>query len=375
MTRHRTRTRTATHAACWLAALLATGTAPLTAQAQALASKRQPPQQAQAGSYAGHEPALRLALELTEREGWEPDWARDWIAQARRTPAVIRLVSPAPPGTHKNWAAYRDRFIEPRRIEAGQRFWSRYAETLHKAEQAYGVPALLIVGIIGVETLYGQHTGTYRALDALATLAFDFPSEHPRADQRRVFFRDELAALLKLSRSTGKSPAEWRGSFAGAMGLPQFMPSNWSRFGVDFDGDGRIDLIDSAADAIGSVARYLQGHGWRTGLPTHYAVRFDPATLDLDTLLAPDILPTFTTEGLQARGAHLPPEALGHTGPLALVELENGDPAQGGGPRTYVVGTENFYAITRYNQSSYYAMAVIELGRAVEAILKSPRPE
>jgi membrane-bound lytic murein transglycosylase B len=373
MTRPPHRPPTATHAACWLAALLTIGAAPLTAPAQTLASKRQPQQQAQAGSYAGHEPAIQLAAELTAREGWEPDWARDWIAQAQRTPAVIRLVRPAPPGTPKNWAAYRDRFIEPRRIEAGQRFWSRHAAVLQRAEQTYGVPAWLIVGIIGVETLYGQHTGTYRALDALATLAFDFPAEHPRADQRRVFFRDELAALLKLSRSTGKPPTEWRGSFAGAMGLPQFMPSNWSRFGVDFDGDGRIDLIDSPADAIGSVARYLQGHGWRTDMPTHYAVRFDPASLDLDTLLAPDILPTFTPGAMQARGAHLPPEALGHTGPLALVELENGDPAQGGGPRTYVAGTENFYAITRYNQSSYYAMAVIELGRAVEAALKNPR--
>ncbi len=374
MTRSRRRPRPFPLFACTLSALLATSTWPLYAQNQALAAKRPPPEQTHAGSYAGHEPAIRLALELTEGEGWEPGWASLWIAQARRTPAVIRLVTPAPAGTPKNWSAYRDRFIEPRRIEAGQRFWRSHTEALQQAEQTYGVPAWLIVGIIGVETLYGQHTGSYRTLDALATLAFDFPAEHPRAEQRRTFFRDELAALLKLSRSTGKSPAEWRGSYAGAMGLPQFMPSNWGRFGVDFDNDGRIDLLDSPADAIGSVARYLQGHGWRTGLPTHYTVRFDPATLDLDTLLAPDILPTFTPDAMQARGAHLPPEALDHPGPLALVMMENGDPAQGGGPRTYVAGTENFYAITRYNQSSYYAMAVIELGRAVEATLQPPRP-
>jgi membrane-bound lytic murein transglycosylase B len=277
-------------------------------------------------------------------------------------------MAPAPAGTAKNWAAYRSRFVEPRRLDAGVRFWREHAAVLERAQTQFGVPAWLIVGIIGVETLYGQHTGNHRVLDALTTLAFDFPAHHPRAAQRTEFFRAELDAFLRMARSTGVNPLDWRGSFAGAMGLPQFMPSNWGRFGVDFDGDGRIDLLNSPADAIGSVARYMQAFGWQTGMPTHYPVAFDESTVDMETLLAPDILPSFSVASMQAKGVRLSGAALNHAGPLALVELENGDPAQGGGPRTYVVGTENFYAITRYNWSSYYALAVIDLGQAVEAL-------
>ncbi len=146
------------------------------------------------------------------------------------------------------------------------------------------------------------------------------------------------------------------------MGLGQFMPSSWARFAVDFDGDSHIDLFKSPTDAIGSVANYFKGHGWTTGMPTHFAVQFDPATLKLDELLAPDILPTFSAASLQAKGAVLEALAAQHTGPMALIELQNG-----GDTPTYVVGTENFYAITRYNWSSYYAMAVIELAREVAA--------
>lgn len=336
--------------------------------AQAQASKQRPDSAAAASSYALHEAAQRFAAELDLRQGWNDGWASLWLARAERLPQVIRLMAPAPPGTPKNWAAYRARFVEPRRLQAGLRFWQQHAATLQRAEEAYGVPAWLVVGIIGVETLYGQHTGQFRVLDALTTLAFDFPAEHPRAAQRTEFFRAELAAFLALARAQGGRPQDWRGSYAGAMGLPQFMPSNWERFGVDFDGDGRVDLLNSPSDAIGSVARYLQAYGWQPGMPTHYPVRFDTATLDLEALLAPDILPTFSVASFEAKGAMLDGVALQHTGPLALVELENGDPAQGGAPRTYVAGTENFYAITRYNWSSYYAMAVIELGQAVEAL-------
>jgi membrane-bound lytic murein transglycosylase B len=318
--------------------------------------------------YAAHAEAMAFADRLDEAEGWNDGWARRWLGEARQHAQVVRLITPPPPGTAKNWAAYRARFVEPTRLEAGRRFWQAHADTLARAEQVYGVPAWLVVGIIGVETLYGQHTGRFRALDALATLAFDFPAAHPRAAQRSAFFRDELAALLRLSRHTGTAPTEWLGSYAGAMGLPQFMPSNWQRFGVDFDGDGRVDLLGSAADAIGSVARYMQGHGWQTGMPTHYGVRFDTERLALPTLLAPDILPTFSAEQMATLGVQLEGAGAQHTRPLALVELENGDPARGGAPRTYVAGTENFYAITRYNWSSYYAMAVIDLGLSVQAL-------
>ena len=146
------------------------------------------------------------------------------------------------------------------------------------------------------------------------------------------------------------------------MGLPQFMPSSWVRYAVDFDGDGRIDLFKSPADAIGSVANYFRGHGWTPGMPTHFGVTFDAATLQLDALLAPDILPTFSAANMQAMGAVLDDAGAQHAGPLALVELQNGSDAP-----SYVAGTENFYAITRYNWSSYYAMAVIDLAREVMA--------
>ncbi len=146
------------------------------------------------------------------------------------------------------------------------------------------------------------------------------------------------------------------------MGLGQFMPSSWSRWAVDFDGDGRIDLWRSAPDAIGSVANYFVAHGWHSGMATHYAVAFDTASLQLDELLAPDILPTFSVASMAAKGAQVQGDGATYAGPLALVELQNG-----AAPASYVAGTENFYAVTRYNWSSYYAMAVIELGRAVAA--------
>ena len=159
-------------------------------------------------------------------------------------------------------------------------------------------------------------------------------------------------------------PLALRGSFAGAMGMPQFMPSSWVKYAIDFDGDGRVDLFNSPADVIGSVANYFKAFNWQPGMPTHYLVSFDAATLDLDALLAPDILPTFSVASFVAKGAVLEGAALQHPGPLALVELQNGD-----APPSYVAGTENFYAITRYNWSSYYALAVIELGREVAQAL------
>jgi membrane-bound lytic murein transglycosylase B len=144
------------------------------------------------------------------------------------------------------------------------------------------------------------------------------------------------------------------------MGMPQFMPSSWVKYAVDFDGDGKVDLFNSPADIIGSVANYFKAFNWQAGMPTHYPVRFEPSKLNLEALLLPDILPTFSVTSFIAKGAILEGAALQHTGPLALVELQNGDE-----PPSFVAGTENFYAITRYNWSSYYAMAVIELGQEV----------
>jgi membrane-bound lytic murein transglycosylase B len=335
-------------------------------------AKATPRADQEATRYAGNAAAQALAAEIAQRRGWEQDWVAHWIGQAQQLPSVMRLIAPAQPGMAKNWAAYRARFVEPIRIEAGLRFWQAQRETLERAEASYGVPAWLIVGIIGVETLYGRHTGNYRVLDALATLSLDFPDSHPRAAERQAYFRGELETLLQLSREQGVAPDAWRGSYAGAMGLPQFMPSSWTRHAVDFDGDGRIDLRASAADAIGSVANYMQQHGWRSGMPTHYPVRLEASGEDLATLLAPDIKPSFDATRFQALGARLEQPASEHAGPLALVELRNGDPLQGGSVPSYVAGTENFYVVTRYNWSSYYALAVIELGQAVQAELTGP---
>ena len=315
-------------------------------------------------AYATRPEALRFADDLAERRDLDREWVRQAIGQARFLPQVPKLMLPPAKGQAKNWRLYRSRFIDPVRIRAGLRFWQDNAETLTRAERAYGVPAEIIVGIIGVETIYGQQMGNFRVMDALATLAFDFPAAHPRAAERTEFFQRELEQFLSLTHRTHVDPFTPRGSYAGAMGLGQFMPSSWVRHAIDFDGDGRVDLFNSPADAIGSVANYFIAHGWKPGMPTHYAVQFDadPARVQLDELLAPDILPSFSAASMQAKGALLDATAAQHAGPLALVELQNG-----GAAPSYVAGTENFYAITRYNWSSYYAMAVIELGREVAA--------
>lgn len=318
--------------------------------------------------YGQRDEALRWADATAARLDLSAPWVRQQIAQARRLPSIERLVLPAPTPNTKNWAAYRSRFIEPRRIEAGVAFWHRHHAWLSRAEQTYGVPASLIVGIIGVETLYGQHMGNFRVLDALATLAFDFPQAHPRAAERQAFFQSELGHFLRLAERAGIDPTRIRGSYAGAMGMPQFMPSSWRRYAVDFDEDGRIDLFHSVADVIGSVAHYFKAFDWKPGMPTHYPVTLIAGQADMDALLAPDIMPTFSVESFLAKGAQIEGPALQHPGPLALIELRNGDD-----PPSHVAGTENFYAVTRYNWSSYYAMAVIELGQAVAERVSSRR--
>jgi membrane-bound lytic murein transglycosylase B len=316
--------------------------------------------------YATRDDVMRFADELAERRNLDREWVRQAIGQARQLPAIARLMLPPPAGTPKNWRVYRSRFVEPLRIRAGVRFWQTHRDTLERAEKEYGVPAEIIVGIIGVETIYGQQMGNFRVMDALTTLAFDFPAAHPRAPARTEFFRGELEQFLSLTHRTGTDPFTPLGSYAGAMGLPQFMPSSWVKYAVDFDGDGKVDLFTSPADAIGSVASYFKGFNWQPGLPTHFPVKFDTAKLDMETLMAPDILPTFSVESFTAKGAVLDGEALAHTGPLALIELQNGAE-----PPSYVAGTDNFYAITRYNWSSYYAMAVIELGREVARVVNA----
>lgn len=320
----------------------------------------------EAVTYGRREDVVALAAEIAERRGLDRAWVEDTLAQARYLPSVARLIQPPPAGTAKNWAAYRARFVEPVRIRAGVDFWRANARWLSEAEVRYGVPAAVVVGIVGVETIYARHMGNFRVLDALATLGLDFPREARR--DRSAFFRDELEHFLVLCRQQGDDPLAMTGSYAGAMGMPQFMPSSWLKYAVDFDGDGHIDLHGSPADVIGSVAHYLAEFGWQRGEPTHYAVAPPVDVAERALLLGPDILPSFSAAQFAEHGAVLDAAGRAHAGPLALVELQNGNAAP-----SYLAGTQNFYAITRYNWSSYYALAVIELGQAVATVVEATR--
>lgn len=342
-------------------------------------------------SYAQRADAMAFADDISAKLGLDAAQTRSTIGDARYSPAVARLIMPPPVGVPKNWAAYRARFVEPLRLRWGAAFWREHAATLERTEAQTGVPAWLVVGIIGVETGWGRDMGSFRAVDALATLSFDFPKG--RSD-RSAFFRDELAALMVLSQKKRVPPDSLLGSYAGAIGIPQFMPSSYLKWAVDVDGDGVPDLRKSPTDAIGSVGSFLAGHGWVRGLPAHGAVTLADKA-DLKSLLDPDIAPSFTPDafallgagvsselatavtasaaspGLGADGKPLLParvatsEAAFGAGKLALVMLENA-----GREPTYVAGTENFFVITRYNRSSYYALAVIELGQAVGATMR-----
>lgn len=331
------------------------------AGSEAEAARRAPPRSdnaPEAVTYGQREDVMQFADEVAERNHLDKAWVEAQLSQARFQPAVVRLIMPPPAGTAKNWIAYRDRFVEPKRIEAGVQFWNANADALAKAEAMYGVPASVIVGIVGVETFYGRITGNFRVIDALSTLAFDFPTG--RKD-RTPFFRGELEQLLVWCRREQRDCTDVKGSYAGAIGLPQFMPSSINQHAVDFDGDGRIDLLGSGADVVGSVAHFLAESGWEPGSPTHFDVAPPVDTRERARLLEPDIVPSFTAADFAAHGAVLSPDGQRYAGLLALIELQNGDAAP-----SYFAGTQNFYAITRYNWSSYYAMGVIELGQAVQ---------
>ena len=317
-------------------------------------------------TYGARDDVMRFADGVAERRGLDAAALRAALAQARFVPNVARFIMPPAAGTAKNWALYRSRFVEPIRIRAGVAFWRANQKWLVQAEEVYGVPPEVVVGIVGVESIFGRQMGDFRIIDALATLAFDFPAG--RKD-RSDFFKDELENWFVLCKSEGVGPLAWRGSYAGAIGMAQFMPSSFNKYAVDFDGDGHVNLHTSGADVIGSVANYLAEFGWKRGVPVRFEARPPFDTPSRAALLAPDILPSFTPIQMLQQGAVLPQEALGVDSLLALVELQNGDAAP-----TYVAGTSNFYAITRYNWSSYYAMAVADLGNAVrDAVRASSR--
>jgi membrane-bound lytic murein transglycosylase B len=296
--------------------------------------------------------------DMVKRNGFDRAEMDALVAKTRFIDSAVQLVKPAPPGKPKNWKAYSERFIEPIRIGAGVRFWNENAALLARAEAQYGVPAEIIVGIIGVETIYGRDTGRFRIVDVLTTLAFAYP-ESPNRNDRMQFFRDELEKTLLLARKENIDPFSLLGSFAGAVGMPQFMPSNILKYGVDFDGDGIVDLRNSAADAIGSVANFLVAHGWdrnATGpsvFPAEVApsMAWEPLLGGLDARYQ---IAELQAAGVATRTA-LPEQRL-----YGLIDLQNG-----ADPTEYWVANANFLAITKYNRSYFYAMSVVELGRAV----------
>ncbi|MGA7949222.1 MAG: lytic murein transglycosylase B [Thiobacillaceae bacterium] len=303
-------------------------------------------------TYAGRPEIEAFAQELAQL-GLDPAYVRTTLQQAHKLDSVRDAIKPLPAGVRKNWQSYRAHFINEQHVRAGTRFWSENEAALALAANLYGVPEPVIMGILGMETLYGQNSGNYRVLDALASLAFDFPKG---VKDRSAYFRGELAQFFLWCARSQCAPLSVHGSYAGAIGMPQFMPDNIDRFGADLDGDGRVNL-QSPADAIGSVARYLALHGWARNLPPCISVDVDNARLT--TLLEPDIVPSFDYWQMEALGAR-PLAPIPPWEKFALVELQNGD-----APSEYFLGSRNFFVLTRYNRSAYYAKAVLELGQAV----------
>lgn len=281
------------------------------------------------------------------------------LKQAQYNATVAKLMTPSPTRIRRSWITYRNRFVEPVRIKAGVQFWQENQTVLDRVAAQYGVPQSIIVAIIGVETVYGRNTGNFLVLDALATLGFRHPD--PARPERSQLFRDQLADLIELDHRKELDAQTVTGSFAGAMGLPQFMPGSLLRFAVDGDGDKRIDLGNSPADAIASVANFLRVHGWQPGLPV-----FAPVSLPLNAgkLVVGGLEPTYAWSALQAKGATVRPgatQAAWTNHPVGVVDLLDE-------PRKldeYRTGTPNFFAITHYNRSYFYAASVADLAQAL----------
>jgi len=293
--------------------------------------------------------------EMAARHGFNAARLQAVFGRAYAKPDIIAAMSR--PAEAKPWHAYRPIFVNPKRIQGGVAFWRANEAALARAEQVHGVPPEIVVAIIGVETQYGGNMGKYRVLEALSTLAFDYPR---RAD----YFRKELENFLLLTRAEGIDPLAPRGSYAGAMGYGQFMPGSFRSYAVDFDGDGHRDLWRNPRDAIGSVANYFNKHGWRSGEPVATPARVSGAAY-------PDLVsrklgqPSYSVVSLQARGVR--PEAPVRDAQAAmLLEFQGED-----GPE-YWLGFDNFYVITRYNHSQLYAMAVYQLGQEIRERYERP---
>lgn len=298
--------------------------------------------------------------------------------QAVYSKTAVKLVLPAPTPALKDWQAYQARFIEPVRINAGGKFWQQNEAVLQQASEQFGVPPEVIVGIIGVETLYGRHMGNFRVLDALTTLAFDYPDTSNRT-QRMALFRKNLEDFLVWTRSAGIEPTTVLGSYTGAIGIPQFLPSSIIEYALDYEGNHRIDLRNSPADAIGSVANYLKQHGWESGRPVVWHIRTDAGSIGIAQAAAHgQAEPRWALQQLLRAGMLLDERGVDTASeagtPVTVVELPT--PGQ---PTQYMLGLRNFYVLTRYNRSFFYALAVYQLGERVKAQMQAlsatpPRP-
>jgi membrane-bound lytic murein transglycosylase B len=303
--------------------------------------------------------------QMAEKHGFDRAELESVFKNVRYVDTTIQLMKPAPPGRPKNWRAYRARFVDPLRIDAGVAFWNTHADALARAEEQFGVPAEIIVGIIGVETIYGRNTGSFRVLDAVTTLGFDYPNT-PNRTARMAFFRGEIENTLLFARESGIDPFSLLGSYAGAIGWPQFMPGSIRKFAVDFDGDGRIDLRNSPVDAIGSVAHFLVEHGWKRGEPIAFpaTVSATEGGVNWDAFIGKGLEAKYRLDELKAAGVSPtvePPADM----MFGLVDLQNGQE-----PTEYWLGARNFFAITQYNRSYFYAMSVVDLGRTVRTARK-----
>jgi membrane-bound lytic murein transglycosylase B len=291
----------------------------------------------------------RFRAEMVAKHGVSEELLARTVDAAVYKQSIIDAMTR--PAEGKPWHEYRKIFLTSKRINGGVAFWREHRDLLERAQQRYGVPPEVIVAIIGVETWYGGYTGSYRVIDALATLGFGYP-------KRAKFFRGELEEFLLLLGEQDIDPAKIKGSYAGAMGLGQFIPSSYRAYAVDFDGDGRIDLLNSVSDAIGSVANYLHRHGWRPGMTI--TSEADGANASHSALVEAGMKPSFSLEQLARQG--ITPrrdEVICDSASLIRLDGEQGD--------EYWLGCDNFYVITRYNHSNLYAMAVTQLSEAIHA--------
>lgn len=313
------------------------------------------------GDYVDRKELIAMLDELETEFQFDRDTITALFSDVKRKDSILKAISR--PAEGKPWKEYRPIFITSKRINLGIDFWEEHRETLEKAEAEYGVPAEIIVAIIGVETFYGRNKGSFRVIDALATLGFDYP-------KRSKFFSNELKHFIVLSREAGIDPAKAKGSYAGAMGYPQFIPTSYRRYAVDFDQDGITDLIENPVDAIGSVASYFKAHGWQTNGPVVFPAIIDNTKFDKKVTKL-GLKPKLTLAELQAKGIAL--DTSSETTQLAPDLKATALALEGKKGDEHWLGLKNFYVITRYNHSALYAMAVFQLSEAIKTKMDAKR--